>query len=183
MGIGNTTAASAIAAVLTGAPPDAVTGRGTGVDDAGRAAQGRGHRAGDRGERARPRPTRSACSPRSAVSRSPLLVGVIVGGRRGARSRSCSTGSSPAPRRSSPRGSQPAVAPRLIAAHRSVEPGHAIVLERARPPAAARPRPAARGGERCGARDGPARRRRPGPRRDGDLRVRGRRRSGRRPPS
>jgi nicotinate-nucleotide--dimethylbenzimidazole phosphoribosyltransferase len=37
MGIGNTTAASAIAAAFTGASPDSVTGRGTGVDDAGRA--------------------------------------------------------------------------------------------------------------------------------------------------
>jgi len=37
MGIGNTTAASAITAAITGAPADAVTGRGTGVDDAGRA--------------------------------------------------------------------------------------------------------------------------------------------------
>ena len=35
MGIGNTTAAAAITAAITGAPPDAVTGRGTGVDDAG----------------------------------------------------------------------------------------------------------------------------------------------------
>lgn len=35
MGIGNTTAASAITAAVTGAPPKAVTGRGTGVDDAG----------------------------------------------------------------------------------------------------------------------------------------------------
>jgi nicotinate-nucleotide--dimethylbenzimidazole phosphoribosyltransferase len=35
MGIGNTTAASAITAVLTGCAPEAVTGRGTGVDDAG----------------------------------------------------------------------------------------------------------------------------------------------------
>lgn len=34
MGIGNTTAASAITAVLTGSPPDVVTGRGTGIDDA-----------------------------------------------------------------------------------------------------------------------------------------------------
>lgn len=34
MGIGNTTAASAITAALTGLPPAAVTGRGTGVDDA-----------------------------------------------------------------------------------------------------------------------------------------------------
>jgi nicotinate-nucleotide--dimethylbenzimidazole phosphoribosyltransferase len=34
MGIGNTTAAAAITAATTGAPPAAVTGRGTGVDDA-----------------------------------------------------------------------------------------------------------------------------------------------------
>jgi len=34
MGIGNTTAASAIAAVLTGEPVEAVTGRGTGIDAA-----------------------------------------------------------------------------------------------------------------------------------------------------
>jgi len=34
MGIGNTTAASALAAVFTGASPDEVTGRGTGIDDA-----------------------------------------------------------------------------------------------------------------------------------------------------
>ncbi|MEA2576439.1 MAG: nicotinate-nucleotide--dimethylbenzimidazole phosphoribosyltransferase, partial [Chloroflexota bacterium] len=36
MGIGNTTAASAIVAVLTGSSPDDVTGRGTGIDDATR---------------------------------------------------------------------------------------------------------------------------------------------------
>src|SRR5947199_357270 len=35
MGIGNTTAASAITAAITGADPEAVTGRGTGVDDDG----------------------------------------------------------------------------------------------------------------------------------------------------
>jgi nicotinate-nucleotide--dimethylbenzimidazole phosphoribosyltransferase len=34
MGIGNTTAASAIVASLTGLPPASVTGRGTGIDDA-----------------------------------------------------------------------------------------------------------------------------------------------------
>jgi nicotinate-nucleotide--dimethylbenzimidazole phosphoribosyltransferase len=36
MGIGNTTAASAITAAITGGAPDAVTGPGTGIDDAGR---------------------------------------------------------------------------------------------------------------------------------------------------
>jgi nicotinate-nucleotide--dimethylbenzimidazole phosphoribosyltransferase len=35
MGIGNTTASSAITAVITGAPPATVAGRGTGLDDAG----------------------------------------------------------------------------------------------------------------------------------------------------
>ena len=35
MGIGNTTSASAITAVITGEPAEAVTGRGTGVDEAG----------------------------------------------------------------------------------------------------------------------------------------------------
>ncbi len=35
MGIGNTTSASAITAALTQLPPESVTGRGTGVDDAG----------------------------------------------------------------------------------------------------------------------------------------------------
>ena len=35
MGIGNTTVASALTALFTGAPVEAVTGRGTGVDDAG----------------------------------------------------------------------------------------------------------------------------------------------------
>ena len=34
MGIANTTSASALAAVFTGAPPEEVTGRGTGIDDA-----------------------------------------------------------------------------------------------------------------------------------------------------
>jgi nicotinate-nucleotide--dimethylbenzimidazole phosphoribosyltransferase len=33
MGIGNTTASSAITAVMTGAPVESVTGRGTGIDD------------------------------------------------------------------------------------------------------------------------------------------------------
>ena len=77
MGIGNTTAASALAAVFTGAPVEAVTGRGTGIDDAGR------ERKVAVIETALARngpipPTRSASSPRSAGSRSRSLVGVIV---------------------------------------------------------------------------------------------------------
>jgi NaMN:DMB phosphoribosyltransferase len=41
LGIGNTTAASALVAALTGAAPEAVVGRGTGVGDAGLAAKRR----------------------------------------------------------------------------------------------------------------------------------------------
>src|SRR2546426_7909167 len=40
MGIGNTTAASAMVAAFTGAPVDEVTGPGTGVDEAGRRRKG-----------------------------------------------------------------------------------------------------------------------------------------------
>jgi nicotinate-nucleotide--dimethylbenzimidazole phosphoribosyltransferase len=39
MGLGNTTSAAALAAALTGAAPEEVCGRGTGVDDAGLAAK------------------------------------------------------------------------------------------------------------------------------------------------
>ena len=75
MGIGNTTAASALTAVLTGRPADAVTGRGTGIDDADAAAQDRRHRDARSRSTARTRPTRSASSPRSAGSRSPCSSG------------------------------------------------------------------------------------------------------------
>ena len=67
---------------------------------------------------------------------------------------------------------------RLLAGHRSVEPGHAVVLEHLGLRAAARPRPAARGGDRRRPGDGPGRRRGPPPRRDGDVRL-GRRVAGR----
>ncbi len=101
MGIGNTTAASAITAAITGAPAEAVTGRGTGIDEAawrrkvevveralavnrpdpagrrGRPRQGR--RLRDR----RPGRRRSWPAPRTACP-------------------SSSTASSPPPRRSSP---------------------------------------------------------------------------------
>ena len=128
MGIGNTTAASAICAVLTDRPVALVTGRGTGIDDA---THRRKIAAIERALAVNgPDPTRPDRRP---------------GGRRRPRDRAARRGhrrrrggAHPGrPRRlhhrrrrpaSRPR-SQPAIAPRLIAAHRSIEPGHAVILE------------------------------------------------------
>jgi nicotinate-nucleotide--dimethylbenzimidazole phosphoribosyltransferase len=128
MGIGNTTAASAIVAALTGRPPADVTGRGTGVDDAGRA------RKVDAIERAlalhRPDPA-DPIGVLAAVGGLEIaaLVGVILaaaadrvplvldGFITGAAALVAS-------------GLAPTVGERLFAGHRSVEPGHAVVLDR-----------------------------------------------------
>jgi nicotinate-nucleotide--dimethylbenzimidazole phosphoribosyltransferase len=128
MGIGNTTAASAITAVLTGALPDAVTGRGTGVDDAGR------QRKVDAIERAIARNHPHPDDPIGVLAavgglEIALLVGVMVGTAATHRPVVLDgfiTGAAALVAA----GLEPAIVPRLIAAHRSVEPGHAIVLER-----------------------------------------------------
>lgn len=127
MGIGNTTAASALVAALTGRPVDAVVGRGTGLDDVGLARK----RAVL--ERAlalhRPDPRR----PLEALARLgglelAVLSGVVLGGA--------------ALRRPILLDGHPttaaalvavALAPRardyLVASHRSTEPGHRVALE------------------------------------------------------
>ena len=126
MGIGNTTAASALAAVFTGVPVDAVTGRGTGVDDDGR--------------RRKIEAIRRAIALHAPDPSDPIgvlaavggleiaaLVGVIVeavirripvvldGFITGAAALVATA-------------LAPGIAPRLIAGHRSSEPGHANVL-------------------------------------------------------
>jgi nicotinate-nucleotide--dimethylbenzimidazole phosphoribosyltransferase len=127
MGIGNTTAASAIVAALTGRPPGEVTGRGTGVDEATWR-----HKVAviERGlEVNRPDPA-DALGVLAAVGgleiamlvglalgvaaeRIPVIVdGFITGAAALVAARVC-----------------PALPRRLIAAHRSVEPGHAVVLD------------------------------------------------------
>ena len=128
MGIGNTTAASAIVAVLAGSSPSDVTGRGTGIDDAG-------HR-------------RKVAAIESALARNapdpadPIgvlaavggleigtLAGLILGGvavRVPVVLDGFITGAAALLAASL----SPSVADRLIASHRSVEPGHAVVLER-----------------------------------------------------
>ena len=71
MGIGNTTAASAVTAAITGLARRGVTGRGTGVDDAAWRRKVDVDRARPRRQPPRSEPTASTCSPRSAASRSP----------------------------------------------------------------------------------------------------------------
>jgi nicotinate-nucleotide--dimethylbenzimidazole phosphoribosyltransferase len=127
MGIGNTTAASALTAVLIGRPPDRVTGRGTGLDDA------RVRQKVQVVERAlavnRPDPADAldvlakvggfeiaglaGAILGGAAHRVPVLLdGFITGAAALVAARLC-----------------PTAKEYLIAAHRSVEPGHITVLQ------------------------------------------------------
>jgi nicotinate-nucleotide--dimethylbenzimidazole phosphoribosyltransferase len=128
MGIGNTTPASAVVAALTRMPVASVTGRGTGVDDEGL------RRKIDAIERALALHDPDPDDPigvlaavggleiaalvgvlvRAAAARVPVVLdGFITGAA--ALVAACL---------------QPRIADRLIASHQSLEPGHAIVLER-----------------------------------------------------
>ena len=128
MGIGNTTAASAIVAVLTGATPAAVTGRGTGIDDAT-------HRRKIAViEQAIARNAPDPADPIGVLAavgglEIGALVGVILGAVAG-RVPLVLDGFITGAAALLAAGLAPGIADRVIAAHRSVEPGHAIVLER-----------------------------------------------------
>jgi nicotinate-nucleotide--dimethylbenzimidazole phosphoribosyltransferase len=128
MGIGNTTSASAIVAALTGRDPREVTGRGTGVDDAGWT---RKVDAIERGIAA------NALDPADPLGVLATLGGfeiaALVGVIAGAAARQVPlvldgfiTGAAALVASAL----EPAIVPRLLAGHRSVEPGHMIVLER-----------------------------------------------------
>jgi nicotinate-nucleotide--dimethylbenzimidazole phosphoribosyltransferase len=128
MGIGNTTAASAVTAALTGEPVHRVTGRGTGVDDEALA------RKIDVIERAlavnRPDPADpigalAAVGGLELAALVGLLVGAVANGIPVILDGFITGAAALVGTRL-----QPAVAPRLIAAHRSPEPGHGIVLDR-----------------------------------------------------
>lgn len=127
MGIGNTTAASAIAAVLTGRPAALVTGRGTGVDSAG--------------VRRKVAAIERAISVNAPDRSDPigvlagvggLEIAVLVGAIAGAAAAGIPvvldgfiTGSAALVAAAL----QPAIVPRVIAGHRSPEPGHAVILD------------------------------------------------------
>jgi nicotinate-nucleotide--dimethylbenzimidazole phosphoribosyltransferase len=127
MGIGNTTAASALAAVFTGAPVDAVTGHGTGIDDAGRIrkiAVIETALARNRPDPADPLGVLAAVGGLEIA----VLVGVIV---------EAAAQGIPVVLDGFISGSaalvavalEPRLGPRLIAGHRSTEPGHRVLLE------------------------------------------------------
>jgi len=127
MGIGNTTAASAIVAVLTGATPSAVTGRGTGIDDATHR-----HKIAVI-EQAIARNVPDPADPIGVLAavgglEIGALVGVILGAVAG-RVPVVLDGFITGAAALLAAGLAP-TAGRVIAAHRSVEPGPAIVLDR-----------------------------------------------------
>jgi nicotinate-nucleotide--dimethylbenzimidazole phosphoribosyltransferase len=128
MGIGNTTAASALVAALTGEPVERVAGRGTGVDDDGLARKIAAI------ERALAVNEPDAADPIGVLAalggfEIAALVGIILAGAASGiplvldgfiTGAAALVGSA----------LEPLVAPRLVASHRSTEPGHAIVLAR-----------------------------------------------------
>jgi nicotinate-nucleotide--dimethylbenzimidazole phosphoribosyltransferase len=128
MGIGNTTSASALAAVLTGRPPSEVTGRGTGLDEVAVA-----HKVAVI-ERALDRLRPDAKDPLGVLAAAggleiAALVGAILAAAE-ARIPVVLDGFITGSAALVAAAIAPALAPRLIASHVSAEPGHRIVLER-----------------------------------------------------
>lgn len=126
MGIGNSTAASALTAAYCERDPAAVTGRGTGVDDAGHGRKLAAVREG----LARCRP--DAADPlRTLAELGGFEIAALAGLTIGCAARRIpvitdgfiATAAALAAARLCP-----AVQPWLLAAHRSVEPGHAVQL-------------------------------------------------------
>jgi nicotinate-nucleotide--dimethylbenzimidazole phosphoribosyltransferase len=127
MGIGNTTAASALAAVFTGRPVDAVTGRGTGLDDDGRTRKVEAIRRALAIHGPDPTDPIGALAAiggleiaalvgvmaEAAIRRIPVVLDGFITGAAALVVTALG----------------PTIAPRLIAGHCSAEPGHAIVLD------------------------------------------------------
>jgi nicotinate-nucleotide--dimethylbenzimidazole phosphoribosyltransferase len=128
MGIGNSTAAAALTAALCGAPPDLVTGTGTGLDESARrrkvAIVARAL-AVNRPDRADPLGVLAAVGGLEIA----VLVGVVLGAA-AARVPVVLDGFITGAAALVAAGLAPDIVGRLIAAHRSAEPGHAVALER-----------------------------------------------------
>lgn len=128
MGIGNTTAASAMVAAITGRPVADVTGRGTGLDEAGwrhKVAVIERALAVNRPDPANPRDVLTKVGGYELAG----LVGVILGAAAG-RLPVVLDGFIAAAAALVATELCPAARPYLIAGHNSVEIGHRVVLER-----------------------------------------------------
>jgi nicotinate-nucleotide--dimethylbenzimidazole phosphoribosyltransferase len=128
MGIGNTTAASAVVAALTGLPVAALTGRGTGVDDttlARKVAAVERALAVNRPDPSDPVGVLAAVGGLEIAG----LVGLVIGAA-ARRVPVVLDGFITGAAALAAAALEPAIAPRLLASHRSPEPGHSIVLER-----------------------------------------------------
>ncbi len=130
MGIGNSTSAAAITAVLCGLPPSKVTGRGTGLDDTAL------RRKIEVIERALALHEPSADDPVGLLAAvGGLEIGAIAGACLGAAAAGrivLIDGFISAAGAALAAALAPDVAHYMIAAHRSVEPGHTALLERLR---------------------------------------------------
>jgi nicotinate-nucleotide--dimethylbenzimidazole phosphoribosyltransferase len=128
MGIANTTAASAVVAALTGSPPAEVVGRGTGIDDATYARKVRVIEAALALHQPDPADALDVLAKvggfeigglagviiAAAAQRMPIVLDGLISGAAALLAASLA----------------PACRPYLIAAHRSVEIGHRVVLDR-----------------------------------------------------
>jgi nicotinate-nucleotide--dimethylbenzimidazole phosphoribosyltransferase len=127
MGIGNTTAASAITAVLTGEPVARVTGRGTGVDDAGLAYKIKAIEQAISVNRPDPGDPVGVLAAVGGLEIA-ALVGLLLGAAAN-RVPVILDGFITGAAALVGAALQPALPARIIASHRSPEPGHGIVLE------------------------------------------------------
>jgi nicotinate-nucleotide--dimethylbenzimidazole phosphoribosyltransferase len=127
MGIGNTTAASALVAALTGRPPAEVTGRGTGLDVAAVRRKVAVIEAALRLHQPRPEDPLGTLAALGGLEIAALVgamlaaaeahIPVILDGFITGAAALVAVGVAPN------------LGPRLIASHRSAEPGHRVVLE------------------------------------------------------
>ena len=128
MGIGNTTAASAVTAALTGVPVATVTGRGTGIDDAALGHKVRVIEAAlalHRPDAADPLGVVAAVGGLEIAALAGVLLGAV-----GAGIPVVLDGFITGAAALVAVGLAPGIESRMLASHRSVEPGHAVVLRR-----------------------------------------------------
>jgi nicotinate-nucleotide--dimethylbenzimidazole phosphoribosyltransferase len=128
MGIGNTTAASVVTAAMTGATPATVTGFGTGIDDETRARKIAVVEAALALHRPDPSDPIGVLATVGGLEIG-ALAGVILGAV-GARIPIVLDGFITGSAALLADGLAPGIVSRMLAAHRSLEPGHGVILER-----------------------------------------------------